>query len=184
MRALHRGQAGRLEYYLDLLFSTIVLPGSGAIVGAVIGLVAVMTWRVREARGAVSIKKIVIPPLGMATGFCMFFVPAFRVPFTWGGIAFLIGAVALAYPLLLTSRLVRQGDAIMMQRSNAFFTVILGLAAIRLLARGYFDTLLTVEQTGALFYLLAFGMIVRWRTQMFLEYWKLTAEYAPENAAR
>jgi len=71
-----------------------------------------------------------------------------------------------------------------MQRSNAFFTVILGLAAIRLLARGYFDTLLTVEQTGALFYLLAFGMIVRWRTQMFLEYWKLTAEYAPENAAR
>src|ERR1039458_6155856 len=99
------GQAGRLEYYLDLLFSTIVLPGSGAIIGAVIGLVAVMTWRVREARGAVSIKKIVIPPLGMATGFCMFFVPAFRVPFTWGGIAFLIGAVALAYPLLLTSPL-------------------------------------------------------------------------------
>ena len=135
-----------------------------------------MAWRIREAQGAVSIKKIVIPPLGMATGFAMFIVPAFRIPWVWGAIAFLIGAVALAYPLLLTSRLVRQGDVVMMQRSNAFFTVILALAAIRLLARGYFDKLLTVQQTGALFFVLAFGMIVRWRMQMFLEYRKLTSE--------
>jgi membrane protein CcdC involved in cytochrome C biogenesis len=134
-----------------------------------------MAWRVREARGAVSIRKIVIPPLGMATGFAMFIVPAFRIPWIWGAIAFLIGAAALAYPLLLTSRLVRQGDVVMMERSNAFFTVILALAAIRLLARGYFDQLLTVQQTGALFFVLAFGMIVRWRLQMFLEYRKLTS---------
>jgi membrane protein CcdC involved in cytochrome C biogenesis len=52
--------------------------------------------------------------------------------------------------------------------------VILGLAAIRLLARGYLDTMLTAQQTAALFYLLAFGMIVRWRVQMFLEYRKLS----------
>ncbi|SPE35379.1 conserved membrane hypothetical protein [Candidatus Sulfopaludibacter sp. SbA3] len=152
-----------------------VFPTGSAVAGSIVGLLAVMAWRIREARGAVSIKKIVIPPLGMATGFCMFAVPAFRVPWTWAGIAFLIGAVGLAYPLLLTSRLVRQGDVIMMQRSNAFFTVILALAAIRLLARGYLDTLLSVQQTAALFYLLAFGMILRWRTRMFLEYWKLTS---------
>jgi len=132
-------------------------------------------WRVREARSAISLKKIVIPPLGMATGFCMFLVPAFRVPWAWAAIAFLTGAIALAYPLLLTSRLVRQGDVVMMQRSNAFFSVIIALAAIRLLARGYLDTVLSIEQTGALFYLLAFGMIVRWRTQMLLEYRKLIA---------
>ncbi len=63
----------------------------------------------------------------------------------------------------------------MMQRSNAFFAVILALAAIRLLARGYLDTVLSAQQTAALFYLLAFGMIVRWRTQMLLEYRRLTA---------
>jgi membrane protein CcdC involved in cytochrome C biogenesis len=119
----------------------------------------------------------------MATGFCMFIVPAFRIPWTWAGIAFLVGAVALAWPLLVTSRLVRQGDVVMMQRSNAFFAVILGLAAIRLLARGYLDKILTFEQTGAVFYLLAFGMIVRWRTQMFLEYWKLTSSNIPQSAA-
>jgi len=152
-----------------------VLPSSTAIAGSILGLIAVLIWRVKEAQGAVSIRKIVIPPLGMATGFSMFIVPAFRIPFTWGAIAFLIGAIALAYPLLVTSRLVRQGDVIMMHRSNAFFAVILVLAAIRLLARGYFDKLLTVEQTGALFYLLAFGMIVRWRANMLLEYRKLSA---------
>jgi len=150
------------------------LPGAGTVAGAVVGLLAVLAWRIREARGAVSIKKIVIPPMGMATGFSMFFVPAFRIPWAWAGIAFALGAVVLAYPLLATSRLVRQGDAIMMQRSNAFFTVILALAAVRLLARGYFDKLLTVEQTGALFFVLAFGMILRWRVAMLREYLKLT----------
>ena len=114
-------------------------PGLSA-VATLAGMAAVFVWRIREGRTAVTIRKILIPPLGMATGFCMFAVPGFRVPWMWAVPAFLIGAVALAYPLLLTSRLVRQGDVVMMERSNAFFAVILGLAAIRLLARGYFDT--------------------------------------------
>jgi len=151
-----------------------VFPSGVAIIGSVAGLLAILAWRVQEGRSAVSLKKIVIPPLGMATGFCMFIVPAFRIPWSWAAAAFAIGAVALAYPLLLTSRLVRQGDAVMMQRSNAFFVVILALAAVRLLARGYFDTVLTFQQTGALFFVLAFGMIVRWRLQMLWEYRKLT----------
>ena len=153
----------------------IPLPSPGASIGALIGLAAVLTWRVREARGPVSLKKIVIPPLGMATGFSMFLVPAFRIPWTWALGAFLAGAVVLAYPLIRTSKLVRQGDVVLMQRSSAFFTVILVLAAIRLLARGYFDSFLTVEQTGGLFFVLAFGMILRWRVRMLLEYREVTA---------
>jgi membrane protein CcdC involved in cytochrome C biogenesis len=53
--------------------------------------------------------------------------------------------------------------------------VILALAAIRLLARGYFDSILTFRQTGALFFVLAFGMILRWRVSMLLEYRELTS---------
>src|SRR5689334_5846248 len=90
--------------------SLIVLPGGRAVLASLIGLIAVMTWRIREARGAVSLKKIVIPPAGMATGMFMFLVPAFRIPLTWALGAFLTGAVALAYPLLVTSRLIRSGD--------------------------------------------------------------------------
>ena len=153
----------------------IALPTPGAAFGSLVGLAAVLTWRVREARGPVSLKKIVIPPLGMATGFSMFIVPAFRIPWTWALCAFLIGAIALAYPLLRTSKLICQGDVVLMQRSNAFFAVILALAAIRLLARGYFDSILTFQQTGALFFVLAFGMILRWRVSMLLEYRQLTS---------
>jgi len=142
---------------------------------SLVGLAGVLAWRVREGRTAVTVKKIVMPPLGMATGFCMFFVPAFRVPWTWGIGAFLVGAIVFAYPLLLTSSLRREGDAIMMKRSGAFFTVVIVLAVVRYLARGYFDALLSLEQTGALFYLLAFGMIVHWRVKLLLLYRELTS---------
>jgi len=154
-----------------------VFPSGASILVSLAGLVAVITWRLREARTAVSLRKIVIPPLGMATGFCMFFVPAFRIPWAWAGLAFLIGALALAWPLLLTTRLIRQGDAVMMKRSSAFLAVILVLAAIRFFARGYFDNLLTAQQTAALFFVLAFGMIVCWRAKLLIDFRRLTAEY-------
>ena len=144
-------------------------------VGSVIGLVGVLVWRIREGRTAVTVRKIIIPPLGMATGFSMFVVPAFRVPVLWAAVAFLIGAVLLAWPLLRTSRLIRDGERIMMQRSNAFFAVVIFLAAIRYLARGYFDSIMTIQQTAGLFFILAFGMILRWRLRMLSEYRTLTA---------
>ncbi|HWG19776.1 MAG TPA: cytochrome c biogenesis protein CcdC [Terracidiphilus sp.] len=145
-------------------------------IGSLLGLVGVMVWRIREGRTAVTVRKIIIPPLGMATGFSMFIVPAFRVPWTWALIAFLIGAILLAWPLLATSRLVRDGNTIMMQRSGAFFAVVIVLAAIRYLARGYFDSVMTLEQTGGLFFVLAFGMILRWRLRMLQEYRALTSQ--------
>jgi membrane protein CcdC involved in cytochrome C biogenesis len=154
-----------------------VLPPVSSILASAAGLVAVTMWRLREARSAVSLKKIVIPPLGMATGFSMFFVPAFRIPLEWAGIAFVIGASALSVPLLLTTRLERRGDAVMMKRSSAFLAVILVLAAVRFLARGYFDTILTAEQTAGMFFILAFGMIICWRAKMLVDFLRLTSEF-------
>jgi membrane protein CcdC involved in cytochrome C biogenesis len=147
---------------------------------SLVGLCGVLLWRVREGRTAVTAKKILIPPLGMATGFCMFFVPAFRFPWTWALGAFLVGAIVLAWPLLATSSLRRQGDAIVMKRSGAFFAVIVVLAA---LARGYFDSILSLEQTGALFFVLAFGMILRWRASLYFSYRALTSAPLPLASA-
>jgi membrane protein CcdC involved in cytochrome C biogenesis len=142
------------------------------------GLAAVLLWRFREGRTAVTARKLLIPPVGMATGFCMFFVPAFRFPLTWAIGAFLTGALLLAWPLLATSSLRRDGDVIMMKRSGAFFAVIVVLAAVRYFARAYFDSVLTLEQTGGLFFVLAFGMILRWRLSLYLSYRSLTSEPA------
>ena len=161
--------------------SSLFAKAAGSVLAAGAGAVAVTIWRLREARTAVSLKKIIIPPLGMATGFSMFVDPAFRVPWSWAGIAFLIGAVALAWPLLLTTRLELQGDTVRMKRSSAFLAVILVLAAIRLFARGYFDAILTAQQTAGVFFILAFGMIVIWRAKMLMDFRRLTSE--PQTSA-
>lgn len=144
-------------------------------VASLVGAAGVILWRIREGRSAVTMRKIVIPPLGMATGFCMFAMPAFYIPWSWAVISFAIGCTLLAWPLLATTKLYRQGEVIMMKRSAAFLIVIVILAAVRFFARGYFDKLLTVPQTGALFFILAFGMIFVWRASMFLKYRSLTA---------
>jgi membrane protein CcdC involved in cytochrome C biogenesis len=161
----------------------VALPPIPSILISLAGLVAVTMWRLREARRAVSLKKIVIPPLGMATGFSMFVVPAFRIPWAWAALAFATGAILLAWPLLLTTRLERRGEAIMMKRSSAFLIVLLGLAAVRFLARGYFDTILTGQQTAGVFFILAFGMIVIWRGKMLMDYRRLTGTGLETSAA-
>ncbi len=149
-----------------------------SLVSSIVGAIAVLFWRVRETKTPVSTKKIVIPPVGMATGFSMFVVPMFRVPWSWALIAFVVGALVLAYPLLRTSRLIRDGDVVWMQRSRAFLFIIIVLAIIRLGARGYLDTVMSLQQSAGLFFILAFGMILRWRLQMFFEYRSLRLQPA------
>ena len=151
------------------------IPGT-SVTGAILGFLAVMAWRIREGRSAVTERKILIPPLGMATGFCMFFVPQFRVPWLWAVGAFVIGAVVLAEPLIRTSRLKLVGNTVMMHRSPVFFVVVVVLAVVRFAAKGFFDKLLTLEQTAGLFFVLAFGMILRWRVSMYLEYRRIVGE--------
>ena len=155
---------------------------AGSVLAAGAGAVAVTMWRVRETRSPVSLRKIIIPPLGMATGFSMFVDPAFRIPWSWAGIAFVIGAVALAWPLLLTTRLEVEGATVRMKRSSAFLVVILVLAAIRFFARGYFDKILTAQQTAGTFFILAFGMILIWRAKMLVDYRRLTSDFEARAA--
>jgi len=150
-----------------------LIPGA-TLTSAVLGFLVIMAWRIGESRSAVTARKIVIPPMGMATGFCMFLAPGFRMPWTWAAAAFLVGALLLAEPLIRTSHLKLVGETVMMHRSPAFFFVIVVLALVRFLARGYLDRFITIEQSGGLFFILAFGMIVRWRVTMYREYRRVT----------
>jgi membrane protein CcdC involved in cytochrome C biogenesis len=148
----------------------------GPLIAAVVGTLAVLAWRLRESQRPLTPRGIVIPPLGMSTGFSMFAIPAFRMPLWWGVTAFAAGALLLAYPLLASTTLTRVGGAVMMRRSRAFIAILLGLAAIRLALRGYIGTLISPQQTAGLFFILAFGMIVRWRTAMWMQYQKLVSQ--------
>jgi membrane protein CcdC involved in cytochrome C biogenesis len=152
-------------------------------ISILVGGAVVIFWRIRETRSAVTLRKILIPPAGMSTGFSMFAVPDFHIPWTWALIAFATGATLFAWPLLATTKLYRQGEAIMMKRSPAFLVVIFALLAVRFLADGYFSRFLTVPQTAGTFFVLAFGMIVCWRGSLFLSYRRLTAQRAAESVA-
>ena len=129
-----------------------------------------MVWRIRETQRPVTAAKILIPPMGMTSGFCMFVVPETRVPVSWGLVAFAIGALFLSYPLVRSSSLWRSGDVILLKRSRAFLVILLALVAVRLAARHYVERYVDAVQTGSLFFLLAYGMLLPWRVVMYLRY--------------
>ena len=139
------------------------------------GAAAVLAWRVRETTRPVTARKIIIPPLGMSTGLSMFAFAPTRIPWSWAIAAFATGALLLSYPLIKSSKLVRRGDVVMLERSRAFLWILLGLVAVRFAARSYVEQYVSPLQTGAIFFILAFGMIARWRTSMYLEYRQLRA---------
>ncbi len=150
-------------------------------VAAVVGAVVIMLWRVRETRRPVTARKIIIPPLGMSTGLCMFLVPQLRIPLSWALYALASGALVLAYPLIKTSRLTRNGEAVMLERGRAFIWILVGLVVVRLSARAYVGRFVSPTQTAAIFFLLAYGMIVRWRATMWFQYRALLAQPAASN---
>jgi membrane protein CcdC involved in cytochrome C biogenesis len=151
-----------------------VLPALAPIAGGA----AVLAWRFRETRTPVTTRKIVIPPLGMSTGFGMFLVPDMRVPLAWAVVAFLVGAFVLSWPLARTSSLERRDDVVMMRRSSGFLLILLGLLALRLVFHEYVGHLLPPRQTASIFFILAFGMILRWRVGMYLRYRAIRGEAA------
>jgi len=148
----------------------------GPLIAALVGTLAVLAWRIRESQRPLTPRRILIPPLGMSTGFSMFAISGFRVPLWWGLTAFAAGALLFAYPLLASTTLTRVGDAVMMRRSRAFIAILLGLAAVRLALRGYIGQIISPQQTAGLFFILAFGMIVRWRAVMWVQYQKLVSQ--------
>jgi membrane protein CcdC involved in cytochrome C biogenesis len=144
--------------------------------GSLLGAAAVFSWRLRETTRPIDARRILIPPLGMSTGFAMFLYPPARIPMTWACVAFLFGALVLCYPLARSSALVLEGDDIRLRRSPAFLWILAGLVAARLLARSYVERYVSPLQTGATFFVLAFGMILPWRVRMYREFQRLVAE--------
>jgi membrane protein CcdC involved in cytochrome C biogenesis len=162
---------------LYLRYHTVLAPALR--VGPVFGGVAILFWRVRETRVPLSARAIIIPPLAMSSAFFMFLSPAMRVPWSWAITAFLFGLLVLSYPLTHTSRLELRDGVVYMQRSRWFLAILLVLLAIRLLLHDYIGHLISPLQTASVFYLLAFGMIVRWRVGMYREFRRITAGQLP-----
>lgn len=145
------------------------------------GALGVIVVRLRASRKPTNARKIMIPPVGMSTGYLMFIAPQTHVPFLYAVAAFAVG-VLLSYPLILTSRMTIVEDQIYLKRSPAFVAVLLGLVALRIALHNYVEAYVSIVQTGALFFVLAFGMILPWRVAMVMEYRRLSRKIVPSRA--
>ncbi|MFD1775988.1 CcdC family protein [Paenibacillus rhizophilus] len=150
----------------------------GSTLGALLMALMVIFIRLKASDRPVTIRKILIPPLGMSTGFMMFVVPEVRVPLWWALAAFLAGWFIFAYPLMKTTTFHEKEGLIYAKRSKSFILVLLGLLLVRTLLHEFIDRYISIPQSGGLFFILAFGMIVHWRVFMLKRYRSL----APQEA--
>lgn len=144
----------------------------GSTVLAVIMGTIVMTVRAKAAKKPANTKKIILPPLFMSTGALMFVFEFFRVPpmqiLEALGVGLLFSTV-----LIWTSKFeVRDGD-IYLKQSKAFVFILIGLLAIRLVAKLILSSTIDVGELSGMFWLLAFGMIVPWRIAMLIQFKKI-----------
>lgn len=138
--------------------------------GTAIMAVIVLLIRIRVAAKPVRELFLLLPPLGMSTGFSMFIIPAMRVPPGWALAAFAAGALFLSVPLIRTSEFEIRNRKIYLKRSKAFMVILIVLLALRLSLHSYIGQYVSVAETASLFFLLAFGMLLPWRIAMFIQY--------------
>jgi membrane protein CcdC involved in cytochrome C biogenesis len=154
------------------LLSTYFIQVGSIILSAVAGFTLIIL-RIRAGKRPTSLRKIIIPPLGMATGMMMFAFSITHIPWIWGLSAFLIGMLIFSFPLIVTTQLERVQSEIYVRRSKAFIFIMLTLFIIRLSLHNIVEQYMSIPQTGAIFYLLAFGMIIPWRVAMLSDYMRL-----------
>ncbi|WP_127593701.1 cytochrome c biogenesis protein CcdC [Paenibacillus lautus] len=146
----------------------------GSTIAMLVMALTVIFIRMKASHRPVTVKKIIIPPLAMSTGFLMFVEPQVRIPIWWAGIAFLVGWFIFSYPLIRSTKFEKVDGQIFMQKSKSFVYILLGLLAVRLLLHGYIEQHISIPQTAALFFMLAYGMIVHWRISMYRQYQQFT----------
>lgn len=133
---------------------------------------SIIVVRLRASNRPTNARKILIPPFGMATGFLMFLAPETHVSWLDFFEAFVVGVI-FSILLVKTSKFEIRDEQIYLKRSKAFAFVLIGLLIIRVVIKIYIEQQISYAQTGALFFVLAFGMILPWRISMFIMYKRL-----------
>ncbi len=140
------------------------------ILAVIMGLF-VFAIRMKASQKPASIKKIILPPFFMSTGALMYIFPYFRLT----GIEILEAIVLgmfFSIFLIKTSKFEIKDKQIYMKRSKAFGVVLIGLILIRTLLKLFLSSSIDLGETGGMFWLLAFSMIVPWRIAMYMQYKK------------
>lgn len=155
----------------------------GSTLGAVFMAVMVIFIRMKASDRPVTVRRIIIPPLGMSTGFAMFIVPDTHISIWWALGAFAAGWFIFAYPLIRSTRFEQRGEHLFALRSKSFVFILLGLLLTRTLLHEYINRYISLPQSAGVFFILAFGMILHWRLHMLKRFKTLHPEHAAPGEA-
>lgn len=134
--------------------------------------IAMIFVRLRASKRPVSAKKIILPPLFMSTGAFMFLFPVFRVEWAQVLEAMSVGIVFSVLLIISSKFEIKEGDIYLIP-SRAFVFILFGLLLLRIVLKLIVGQSISVGETGGMFFLLAFGMIVSWRVAMLYKFRKL-----------
>lgn len=147
-----------------LLYLTLIIP--------ILMAVAVLIIRMKVAKKPVNRKKIILPPIFMSTGALMFLHPYFRVTPIEILEALCLGML-FSVLLIKTTRFEIRENEIYIKRSKAFAFILIGLLIARIILKLIVTATVDIGETGGMFWILAFGMIVPWRIAMLIQYTKI-----------
>ena len=138
-------------------------------IGAFVMALIVIYVRTKKSKEPTSIKKILLPPVFMSTGSIMFLYPPMQVHVLYAIESLIVGMI-FSIPLILTSNFEVKGKEIFLKRSKSFVFILLGLLILRTIIKFFVGDVISVYETGGLFYILAVGMIFAWRIVMYLRF--------------
>jgi len=138
-------------------------------------MVVVVNWvRLKNTKKPAVAKKIILPPLFMATGASMFILPIFR-PTLLELISSVVMGMLFSIILIKTSKFEIRDNQIYLRRSKLFLVALIGLVALRMIGKIILAETIDIDpaQMSGIFFILAFSMILPWRISMYIGFRKL-----------
>ncbi|UEX89234.1 CcdC family protein [Staphylococcus ratti] len=138
---------------------------------------AVIFIRMKAQNYPVNAKKIILPPVFMATGALMYVVPYFRLTGMEILESVIIGFI-FSSVLIVTSHFEVKDNQIYLKKSKAFPVILISLLILRTILKVYIGNSVHPGELAGMFFLLAFSMLLPWRIAMFLRYNKIKRRLA------
>lgn len=150
-----------------LLTSNVIVILSSVV--AIFMATTVIFIRKKMSENALTIKKILLPPLFMSTGALMYISPLFRL--TTLEIMESIGlGIFFSIFIISTTKFKVRDNAIYLIPSKLFIIVLISVLIIRTIIKFILGSVLSYGTLSGMFFLLALVMIMCWRMAMLFKY--------------
>lgn len=151
--------------------------GIASTIAAAMMAVFMIFVRMKIGKKPATVKSIILPPLFMSTGALMFIFPVFQISWYQVMESFILGMIFSIFLIKSSKFEIRDGD-IYWNPSKAFPFILIGLFIVRMTMKVIVGGQITLGETGGVFFVLAFGMILTWRVVMLYQFLQISKSTA------